>query len=321
MATIPSPFASTSNRNNNQSLLTVGTTSFDVDNVSTSPTPSETTEVGANAVLITGVTTNKYNNLRWEDCDYNAEGEPIGIDNKTWKQIQVVKLHKICSKLQVYGVKNAKKDNIIESILTTYKNNVAYNTLKEMTMMETGINKENIVTNQPNQSTAPRKEPQCPYRLMNILFSDDFAEEFGTTANTPHRSTLDTGKAANEVGFWEKIQAAFSISKFDYNVLQFQEDDVFASEALIYPGKIVLHDWKKLRSMWKGINADYKAALTRFTQSGTHAMEKKKLIIFVYYYLKNRTSTRWLRRIYRKPVVFSLQKQKTNDNNQLIYAR
>jgi hypothetical protein len=158
MATIPSPFASTCNQNNNQSLQSIGTTSSDVDDVSTSPTPSETTTEGStNAVVFTGVINGtEYNNLRWEDCDYNEDGEPIGIDNKTRKQIQVVKLHKTCSKLQVYGVKNAKKDNIIESILTTYKNNVAYNTLKEMTM-DNGSNKENIVTNQPNQPTAPRK--------------------------------------------------------------------------------------------------------------------------------------------------------------------
>lgn len=31
------------------------------------------------------------------------------------------------------------------------------------------------------------------------------------------------------------------------------------------------HDQKNLRSIWKGVNADYKSALTRFTTSGTHS--------------------------------------------------
>jgi hypothetical protein len=56
----------------------------------------------------------------------------------------------------------------------------------------------------------------------------------------------------------------------DFDNLRFLDDDVFAGQDHIDPGKIVQHDWKKLRMIWKGVNADYKAALTRFTQSGTH---------------------------------------------------
>jgi hypothetical protein len=51
--------------------------------------------------------------MQWEDCDFNKDNDQIGVNGKTWKQIHVAKLHKICSKLQVYGVKNAKKDNEI----------------------------------------------------------------------------------------------------------------------------------------------------------------------------------------------------------------
>ena len=36
------------------------------------------------------------------------------------------------------------------------------------------------------------------------------------------------------------------------------------------PSIIVPHDWQKLRTIWKALNADYKAALNRFTLSGTH---------------------------------------------------
>ena len=53
--------------------------------------------------------------------------------------------------------------------------------------------------------------------------------------------------------------------------LHFADDEVFCDrEIAINPSVIVKHDWKKLRSMWKTVNADYKAALTRFTLSGNH---------------------------------------------------
>jgi hypothetical protein len=224
MATVPSPYASVPN---NQSFpVLVGTTSFDVESgssasgtgISTSPTPTEEIVVintvppsaTARTSTLVPTTDNECSNVQWKDCDMNDNNEPISIDGKTWKQISVLKLHKICSKLQVNGVKNAKKDVIIESIINTYKNSLAYDTLK-LSIEE--ADKENRNFNQPanemGKTMTTRKEPQCPYRLMNILFSDDFAEEFGTIANTPHRSMLDSGKAANESGFGIKIQEAF----------------------------------------------------------------------------------------------------------------
>jgi ribosome-associated translation inhibitor RaiA len=48
------------------------------------------------------------------------------------------------------------------------------------------------------------------------------------------------------------------------------QDDVIGEHEDIDPGKIVVHDWKKLRSIWKALNAEYKAAVTRFTLSGTN---------------------------------------------------
>jgi hypothetical protein len=48
-------------------------------------------------------------------------------------------------------------------------------------------------------------------------------------------------------------------------------NEVFCDrDIIINPGIVVNHNWKKLRAMWKTVNADYKAALTRFTLSGTH---------------------------------------------------
>jgi hypothetical protein len=220
---------------------------------------SNTTSPSSIEIVVTTVTEtiprNKFELLTWETCDKDEEDVPIGFEGRLWNNFSVLKLRNICSKLQVYGIKNAKKENIIESIVTTYQNTKAYSTIRKS------------MTDDNQQGT--RKEVQCPYRLMNILFSDDFVEDFSTIGNGANRRLLDTGKAGNEEHFWRKVKDAYMISKADYNVLQFREDDVFASEN-IYPGKIVAHEWKKLRSIWKGVNADYKVAKARFTQSGTH---------------------------------------------------
>ncbi len=51
--------------------------------------------------------------------------------------------------------------------------------------------------------------------------------------------------------------------------MRFLDDDILADHIHINPSDIVLHDWKELRSIWKSVNADYNAAVSRFTQSGT----------------------------------------------------
>jgi hypothetical protein len=174
MATIESPCAHT---NSNQSLSIISstgstTTYDDVDQACFATIPTPTLEVDVINNAASQMENNEYQNIQWDDCDFNDNGDPIGVDGKTWKQIHVAKLHKICSKLQVYGVKNAKKDNFIESIINTYNNSILYNTLK--TTMD-GDNREN--GNQP-QPSAPRKEQQCSYRLMNILFRDDYEKSW-----------------------------------------------------------------------------------------------------------------------------------------------
>ena len=42
--------------------------------------------------------------------------------------------------------------------------------------------------------TPPRKEPHCPYRLLNILFSDRFSEGLAQLGNVSDRFELDAGK-------------------------------------------------------------------------------------------------------------------------------
>ena len=115
-----------------------------------------------------------------------------------------------------------------------------------------------------------RKQIQCPFRLMNIIFSDEFVEDFASLGNVASRQLLDSGKASNQQHFWERISMAFVTPEHAYGMLYFDDDEVIACHCHIDPSKIVPHDWTKLRTMWRTINADYKAALNKFTQLGTH---------------------------------------------------
>jgi hypothetical protein len=83
---------------------------------------------------------------------------------------------------------------------------------------------------------------------------------------------LDNGTAANDQNFWTRVQAELVSSETPTVCnLAFTDDPVVATKQhQINPAKVVCHDWKKLRLIWKGFNADYKAALTRYTVSGTH---------------------------------------------------
>ena len=135
---------------------------------------------------------------------------------------------------------------------------------------ELEMNDDSESSKKGNESNKTRKEPQCTFRLVNILFSDAFAEKLSTLGNVAPRNILDTGKAAKDQYFWEEVQQAFCTPNVEYDFVGFQDDPVFAFMCDVDPSKIVQHDWQKLQSIWKGLNADYKASLNKFTLSGTH---------------------------------------------------
>ena len=124
------------------------------------------------------------------------------------------------------------------------------------------------------QTKVPRREPQCPFRLLNILFSDKFAEAFGRTGDLATRDQLDSGTAGNQQYFWLQIEKDFHDDTImEYSFLKFtdHDDGIFEEQELrINPGIVVKHPWHKLRNIWKSINKDYREAVRKYTQSGTH---------------------------------------------------
>ena len=70
--------------------------------------------------------------------------------------------------------------------------------------------------------------------MMNILFADEFAEDFGNLGNVADRRLLDTGKAANDSHFWERIQTAFVSQNVFYDKLFFTNDVVFQNLVVFF---------------------------------------------------------------------------------------
>jgi hypothetical protein len=196
--------------------------------------------------------------VQWNDLHEDENGITIGVYGCLWDEFTSKQLRTICTRLSVKGYKNAKKSDMVDKIQQSFHNKKVYNGLQNRT--------RSTVQN------SVKKEVQCAFRLMNILFSDEFVSNFACLGDVASRITLDTGKAANDELFWVGVQRAFTEEENcdEYNLLKFIDDPVFAVQGHIDPGKIVCHDWKKLRTIWKSINSEYKGALTRFTMSGTH---------------------------------------------------
>jgi len=97
-----------------------------------------------------------------------------------------------------------------------------------------------------------------------------FSEGLVQLGNVANWFELDAGKASNNQLFWEGIQEAFTSHSELYDGLHF-EDYVLSDLHHINFKKVILHDWKMLRMIWKNFNAEYKAALSCSTMSGTHS--------------------------------------------------
>jgi hypothetical protein len=109
-------------------------------------------------------------NFSWESLEYNNSGIPFGYKGLPFSHYKSLTIQSMASKLNVKGIKNAKKSEMINEIIATHKNKTAYTSCKVFPLLKT------IYT--------PRKEIQCTYWLLNILFSDEFSEQFSCIGNT-----------------------------------------------------------------------------------------------------------------------------------------
>jgi len=191
----------------------------------------------------------QFDNLTWADLAI-INDELKTVREHDIKLLKYMDLQTVCSQLKVRGVKNTTKDQMIRKLLTIHQAMARYNKTSEMC-----------------ETVSTRKEPQCPFRLLNFLFSDPFAEGFSTLGNVAAHAKLDLEKATNNQLFWEGVQEEFQGKDPAIASLHFADDEFLLELHYDNFKKIVLHDWKKLHSMWKPLNAEYNAALVSRFQS------------------------------------------------------
>jgi len=105
------------------------------------------------------------------------------------KSLKYRDLRIVCSQLKVRGVKNSAKEQMIRKLVVSlHQVKARYNKISEMP-----------------EPLPTRKEPQCPYRLLNILFSDAFAEGFSQLGNVAACAEPGLGKAANNHLFGPQV--------------------------------------------------------------------------------------------------------------------
>jgi len=187
-------------------------------------------------------------------ADFGNVGDELTVCDQDVKSLKYKDLRAVCSQLKIRGIKNATKDQMIKKLAFMHQVKTRYGKASEVL-----------------ESSPTRKDPQCPFRLLNILFSDRFAEGFSQLGNVASHSELDTGKATNNQLFWEGVQEAFQGQDPTIDNLHFDDDEVLQDLHYIDFTKIVPHDWKKLHSIWKQVNSHYKECLSCFTTSGTHS--------------------------------------------------
>ena len=120
-----------------------------------------------------GSTTKELNleEVKWSDTFEDCNGSPKGVFDQEWSTFSSKQLRTICSRLSIKGIKNVKKSDMVDSLIAGYNNKKLYTTMQNRGDDDNGAEK------------STRKQAQCPFRLMNILFLDEHAEGFSKLGN------------------------------------------------------------------------------------------------------------------------------------------
>ena len=177
----------------------------------------------------------------------------VEIRGHNVKSITIMLLQKVFSILKVSGYKNKSKDNML-AIMGQHKYNVELY--------------GDLYGDAAGGGTTSRKEPQCSFRLLNVLFSDAFSVCLMGLAATRTRQQLHGLVSAN-AEFWEDVHLAFTDNtNTDIGQLQF-EHHVFTKYG-IDPSIIVVHSAQKLKGIYTNLKSRLKHAYANYAKSGMH---------------------------------------------------
>ncbi|GMF37895.1 unnamed protein product [Phytophthora fragariaefolia] len=112
------------------------------------------------------------------------------------------------------------------------------------------------------------KTKHCMFRLINVLFSDKFAQRFAENNGPVSRTDLDRGAVNRNPQFWTYVASSFAEDRLEYGWLVASHPKFGG----IRPSIVTVHNGVKLRGMWGEITSEYQRCLNNFnSESGTHA--------------------------------------------------
>ncbi|KAE8914824.1 hypothetical protein PF005_g19986 [Phytophthora fragariae] len=116
----------------------------------------------------------------------------------------------------------------------------------------------------------PQKTRHCPFRLMNVLLSDLFAERLNRLGDARTREEIDASMSPEDA-FCNDVEEEYPDSSNEaYGALAFMDVHAAHRHTYVDPSVIVLHKAPKLKRMWKKLETDYHLPAKNFKRSGTH---------------------------------------------------
>ena len=105
-----------------------------------------------------------FDDVEWNDVTIVGD-QLTHVKGVPASTLRAKEIKSVCTKLNVKGLQNKAKDKMIQRLIQVYHNRQQYDKM------------------QSGGRAATRKEPQCALQLMNIMFSDEFAEQFVVLGN------------------------------------------------------------------------------------------------------------------------------------------
>ncbi len=128
---------------------------------------------------------------QWSDIFEGDNDVALGIFGIEWEAVSSMQLRAVCSKLNIKDVTNTKKPDMVHCISKTHTNQKAYGAILSHTDSK---------TTPEEKERNPRKQIHCPFWLMNVVFLDQFVEDFVLLGNVSSRQLLDPkGPAINNI--------------------------------------------------------------------------------------------------------------------------
>ncbi|KAE8981565.1 hypothetical protein PR003_g15632 [Phytophthora rubi] len=94
-----------------------------------------------------------------------------------------------------------------------------------------------------------RATRHCRFRLLNVIFSDEFVVHMGEADQIPDRRALDVGAVNENCAYWTDITKAYNDDTEHYNGFSLEEGNSRFDG--IDPAMASPHPSSKLRLMWK----------------------------------------------------------------------